>query len=118
MSPAATCSIIFCATSTPASCPAPLRTPDEHNRCGHYAFCVYEESKAVIGDVFALPGRLAEPDQDLNSTPAELQPVREVEILKHLFETLQNSPHVDRIESQLLLHPSGAHAACFRRAGF
>src|SRR6516225_8816948 len=26
-----------------------------------YAFCVYEESKAVIGDVFALSGRQIEP---------------------------------------------------------
>ncbi len=83
-----------------------------------YAFCVYEESKAVIGDVFALSSRRAEPDQ--SSTPGGLEPVREVEdtLLKHLFETLQNSPHVDRVESQLLLHPSGAHAAGFRLAGF
>ena len=31
---------------------------------------------------------------------------------------LLNSPQVDRIESQLLLHPSGTHAAIFREAGF
>jgi ribosomal protein S18 acetylase RimI-like enzyme len=31
---------------------------------------------------------------------------------------LLNSPQVDRIESQLLLHPSGAHASLFRDAGF
>ena len=29
-------------------------------------------------------------------------------LLRHLFETLQNSPQVDRIESQLLLHPAGS----------
>ena len=29
-----------------------------------------------------------------------------------------NSPQVDRIESQLLLHPSGSHAGVFREAGF
>jgi ribosomal protein S18 acetylase RimI-like enzyme len=31
---------------------------------------------------------------------------------------LLNSPHVDRIESQLLLHPSGQFAPAFRAAGF
>jgi len=30
---------------------------------------------------------------------------------------LVNSPQLDRIESQLLLHPSGSHAATFREAG-
>jgi ribosomal protein S18 acetylase RimI-like enzyme len=39
-------------------------------------------------------------------------------LLKHLFETLLNSPQIDRVESQLLLHPSGSHAAIFREAGF
>ncbi len=86
-----------------------------------YAFCVYEESKAVIGDVFALSAPPAEPRarQDLPALP-EPQAARDVEetLLKHLFETLQNSPHVDRIESQLLLHPSGAHTEVFRKAGF
>src|SRR5690242_7337056 len=79
-----------------------------------YAFCVYEESKAVIGDVFALAGHPVDPTsgQSSNGEDAlfepEAQPFREVEemLLRHLFETLQNSPQVDRIESQLLLHPS------------
>src|SRR3954454_16106612 len=91
-----------------------------------YAFCVYEESKAVIGDVFALASRPSDarsPDHtsaEDSFFEAEAQPAREVEetLLRHLFETLQNSPQVDRIESQLLLHPSGAHSSCFRRAGF
>jgi ribosomal protein S18 acetylase RimI-like enzyme len=88
-----------------------------------YAFCVYEESKAVIGDVFALSGKHPELLAGQNSAagfPMDAEPAREVEetLLRHLFETLQNSPHVDRIESQLLLHPSDAHAPCFRRAGF
>ena len=91
-----------------------------------YAFCVYEESKAVIGDVFALSGRQIDPVSGLSSNSEDrlfepgAQPARETEetLLKHLFETLQNSPHVDRIESQLLLHPSDSHASCFRRAGF
>ena len=84
-----------------------------------YAFCVYEETKAVIGDVFALPGRNPESaaDRDAGTGP---EPAREIEeaLLRHLFETLLNSPHVDRIESQLLLHPSGTHSQIFRDAGF
>jgi ribosomal protein S18 acetylase RimI-like enzyme len=70
-----------------------------------YAFCVYEETKAVVGDVFALPAQ-------------ELANEREETLLRHLLETLVNSPHVDRVESQLLLHPAGAHADVFRQAGF
>jgi ribosomal protein S18 acetylase RimI-like enzyme len=74
-----------------------------------YVFCVYEETKAVIGDVFAM-----------SSSSSEGDSAHEVEetLLKHLFETLLNSPQLDRIESQLLLHPSGSHAAIFRKAGF
>ncbi|HUX28261.1 MAG TPA: N-acetyltransferase, partial [Terracidiphilus sp.] len=75
----------------------------------------YEENKAVIGDVFALAGH----NPDL---PAETgaDPAHQIEetLLRHLFETLVNSPQVDRIESQLLLHPSGAHTRVFSEAGF
>ncbi len=82
-----------------------------------YAFCVYEETKAVIGDVFAIPH--ASPNgagirHESGQSPLEI----EMTLLRHLFETLQNSPHVDRIESQLLLHSSGAHAFAFKQAGF
>lgn len=79
-----------------------------------YTFCVYEETKAVIGDVFAMPGRSPE------TAESEPEPEREIEetLLKHLFETLLNSPNVERIESQLLLHPSGTHAEIFRASGF
>jgi ribosomal protein S18 acetylase RimI-like enzyme len=82
-----------------------------------YAFCVYEESKAVVGDVFAMPGlspEVAAPDGD------DRGPAHEIEetLLKHLLETLVNSPQVTRIESQLLLHPAGSHAATFRASGF
>jgi ribosomal protein S18 acetylase RimI-like enzyme len=78
-----------------------------------YAFCVYEETKAVIGDVFAVPPETAN-EAEPRQTALEI----ETTLLRHLFETLQNSPHVDRIESQLLLHPSGAHARVFRDADF
>ena len=78
-----------------------------------YVFSVYEESKAVIGDVFAISGRLGESPDAGGSARAI-----EETLLKHLFELLLNSPQVDRVESQLLLHPSGDHAALFREAGF
>lgn len=74
-----------------------------------YVFCVYEETKAVIGDVFAMPD-----GEDANGEPH----TREEKLLRHLFELLLNSPHVDRVESQLLLHPSGLFAPAFRGAGF
>ena len=82
-----------------------------------YTFCVYEETKAVIGDVFALPG--AGPESSASTADAE-NAAKKVEetLLRHLLETLLNSPHVDRIESQLLLLPSGEHAAIFQQAGF
>ncbi|MGO8759475.1 MAG: GNAT family N-acetyltransferase [Terracidiphilus sp.] len=78
-----------------------------------YVFCVYEETKAVIGDVFAIPRMANGADPHSN----EDRPTEET-LLRHLFELLLNSPHVERIESQLLLHPSGAHAELFREAGF
>lgn len=78
-----------------------------------YAFCVYEETKAVIGDVFAVQ---SEGDtKGVNGKPALAVEHR---LLTHLFETLQHSPQVDRIESQLLMHPSGEHSPVFREAGF
>jgi ribosomal protein S18 acetylase RimI-like enzyme len=78
-----------------------------------YVFCVYEENKAVIGDVFALPdiANSAESETGVTQSPEET-------LLKHLFELLLNSPHVDRIESQLLLHPAGTYSEAFRAAEF
>jgi ribosomal protein S18 acetylase RimI-like enzyme len=74
-----------------------------------YAFCIYEETKAVIGDVFVLPG-----------PHAEARSAREIEetLLLHIIELLVNSPQVDRVESQLLLHPSGSLSGVFHDAGF
>jgi ribosomal protein S18 acetylase RimI-like enzyme len=74
-----------------------------------YVFCVYEETKAVIGDVFAM----TTPDESADSAHAI-----EETLLRHLLELLVNSPQVDRVESQLLLHPSGTHAGTFKSAGF
>lgn len=82
-----------------------------------YTFCVYEEAKAVIGDVFAVDG--GDPDVPKQEDAGNL-PAREIEetLLRHLLETLLHSPQIDRIESQLLLHPAGTHAAAFQQAGF
>jgi ribosomal protein S18 acetylase RimI-like enzyme len=85
----------------------------EAGRVTGYVFCVYEETKAVIGDVFALP---TTPD-GANGGSGSAHATEDT-LLKHLFELLLNSPHVDRIESQLLLHPSGSHSDAFRAAGF
>ncbi len=82
-----------------------------------YAFCVYEETKAVVGDVFAIPGYNPELPAPVAGTPAPAQEIEET-LLRHLLETLTHSPNVDRVESQLLLHPTGMHAGVFREAGF
>jgi len=79
-----------------------------------YAFCVYEETKAVIGDVFALPSSPGDGRSDHEITAHEIEEV----LLRHLLELLLNSPHVDRVESQLLLYPSGTHAGIFLDSGF
>jgi ribosomal protein S18 acetylase RimI-like enzyme len=80
----------------------------ENGRVVGYTFCVYEDRKAVIGDVFAL-GRT-----DSGRTQTEVESM----LLRHLLEMLKNSPGVERIESQMLLHPHGLHAETFRSAGF
>jgi len=87
-----------------------------------YVFCVYEDTKAVIGDVFALPDGL--PESYPTGYPSNLSSNhgigREVEesLLQRLLELLLHSPGIDRIESQLLLHRDGVHSEVFLRAGF
>ncbi len=83
-----------------------------------YVFCVYEESKAVIGDVFALSDESA---HSLSLGPDGGRGTgREVEesLLQRLLELLLHSPGVDRIESQLLLHRDGEHSETFLKSGF
>ncbi|HMD19747.1 MAG TPA: GNAT family N-acetyltransferase [Alloacidobacterium sp.] len=75
----------------------------ENGRIAGYVFCVYEEHKAIIGDVFSLSSAAADVEDQL---------------LRHLIELLLHSPGIDRIECQLLLHPHGLHAEIFREAGF
>lgn len=80
----------------------------EDNQVIGYTFCVYEDRKAVVGDVFARPG------EGSGYTAREV----EATLLHHLLALLQNSPGVERIESQLLLHAHELHAPLFREAGF
>ena len=80
----------------------------EGERAAGFVFCVYEETKAVIGDVYAA--------ETMQHGAATVQGIEE-KLLRHLLELLVNSPHIDRIESQLLLHPSGTHSATFHEFG-
>lgn len=75
-------------------------------RVAGYAFGVCEAAKAVMGDVYAF----GESEQLRN-------PVCEL-LLEHLIETLQATPGVHRIESQLLLFPEGALHTPFVSQGF
>jgi ribosomal protein S18 acetylase RimI-like enzyme len=77
----------------------------ENGRVVGYVFCVYEGHKAVIGDVFAVDAR--ESAENIRN-----------ELLLRLLEMLKNTPGITRIESQLLLHPHGAHTRVFEEAGF
>ncbi len=80
---------------------------DQGRVCG-YIFCVYENHKAVIGDVFASRDGVDE------STAAAV----EGELIDRLLETLQHTPGLVRVEAQLLLHPHGLHHESFAKAGF
>lgn len=75
-------------------------------RVAGYTFGVCEAAKAVMGDLYAF----GESEQMAN-------PVCEL-LLHHLIETLQATPGVGRIESQLLLFPAGALSEGFVSQGF
>ncbi len=77
-----------------------------HGKILGYAFCVFEAAKAVIGDLYVL-----------DETEALTNPTCDT-LLHHLIELLQNTPGVDRIESQLLMFPAGALHQPYFSAGF
>ncbi|MGI8771140.1 MAG: GNAT family N-acetyltransferase [Acidobacteriaceae bacterium] len=89
-----------------------------------YVFCVYEASKAVIGDVFgsskAGSRKITSGDDpgpaDASARAAASQ--TEAQLIEHAVELLQHSPGVERIEAQLLLHPHGEHTGVFEQQGF
>ena len=80
----------------------------ENGKISGYVFCVYEEHKAVIGDVFAMPPH----SSDLTAAHIESK------LLEALIELLQHSPGINRVESQLLLHPHDELSAPFQAEGF
>jgi ribosomal protein S18 acetylase RimI-like enzyme len=82
-----------------------------------YVFCVYDEAKAVVGDVFALGGVLRDANDLPLDTPQSATAI-EQRLLRHLLELLQNSPQIERIESQLLIHPAGTHGEIFAQSDF
>ena len=75
-------------------------------RVAGYAFGVCEAAKAVMGDLYAF-----------GEGETLQNPVCEV-LLGHLMETLQSTPGINRVESQLLLFPDGALREGFQSQGF
>jgi ribosomal protein S18 acetylase RimI-like enzyme len=83
----------------------------DHGSVRGYTFGVYEAGKAILGDVYAsTSGASAAGDPSAQ--------VVESQLLAHMLPLLQNSPGIERVESQLLLHPSGQHSDVFEQAGF
>jgi ribosomal protein S18 acetylase RimI-like enzyme len=80
----------------------------EGERVKGYSFFVYEGSKGVIGDLFV----------DVNGRGSTYAQEIERRLLRHVIETLQNSPGIHRIEAQLLTHRSGEASAPFTDEGF
>ena len=78
----------------------------ENGHIAGYAFFVYEGSKGVVGDLFVSC-----------DDPFRESAVRG-RLLTHVIETLQQTPGVQRIESQLLTHDTGAIATPFLQQGF
>ena len=83
----------------------------DHGVVQGFAFCVYEAQKAVIGDCFA-PSAFARAPGDEGRDPV-LQL-----LLRNLATLVLASPGVERVESQLLLYPSGSLAALLAEEGF
>src|SRR5579872_5226037 len=81
----------------------PGYTAVERGRILGYSFFVYEGNKGVIGDLFvANGGRTANPHEIEN------------QLLLHVIETLQQSPGIHRVESQLLMHETGIVSDLYR----
>jgi ribosomal protein S18 acetylase RimI-like enzyme len=78
----------------------------DRGRVFGYSFFVYEGAKGVIGDLFVGGDSLQE------------KAAVEGRLLTHVIETLQQSPGINRVEAQLLLHPAGSVAQPFLSQGF
>lgn len=75
-------------------------------RAQGYGFFVYESRKGLIGDVFVQP------------VFRQAGYREEQRLLLHMIETLQATPGLTRIESQLMTYEPGALSRQFVRAGF
>jgi len=80
----------------------------ERGRIRGYCFFVYEGAKGVIGDIYV----------DAEGLDGERRWQVERELLEHAIETLQQSPGIHRIETQLLLRKTGEAVAPFLASGF
>ena len=83
---------------------ATSRSPEARAR--GYGFFVYESRKGLIGDVFVQP------------VFREANYREEQRLLMHMIETLQATPGLARIESQLMTYEPGALSRQFVRTGF
>jgi ribosomal protein S18 acetylase RimI-like enzyme len=80
----------------------------ERGRVRGYCYFVYEGNKGVIGDLFV---------EDSILTAGRRDSI-ESELLVNAITTLQRTPGLNRVEAQLLIHPSGHLAAPFLAEGF
>jgi ribosomal protein S18 acetylase RimI-like enzyme len=80
----------------------------ERGRICGYCYFVYDGAKGILGDLFVEDSRLTE---------GRRQEI-EFELLRHAITTLQRSPGLSRIESQLLLYPSDHLTEPFLSEGF
>jgi ribosomal protein S18 acetylase RimI-like enzyme len=79
----------------------------DRGRLFGYSFFVYEGNKGVIGDLFVANGNRLPDSHEV-----------EVRLLRHVIETLQQSPGIHRVEAQLLVHEAGVLAQPFVEQGF
>lgn len=80
----------------------------ERGRVRGYTYFVYEGNKGVIGALFVEDSPLT----------ADRRSEIEAELLENAIATLQRTPGLDRIEAQLLIHPSDHLARPFLAEGF
>src|SRR5258708_38378716 len=72
-----------------------------------YSFFVYEQNKGVIGDLFFCDGGLGPYRHEV-----------EGRLLRHVIETLQQSPGIHRVQAQLPAHHTGEVSRPFLQQGF
>ena len=82
----------------------------DHGTLLGYSFFVYEGNKGVVGDLFVSEQKRTH----LGPQSGELENI----LLKHVIDTLQQSPGIHRVEAQLLAHEAGSVARPFLDEGF